>query len=186
MAPSRRAECALAASRTVNLQFGRRVEIAVQSPHAHKTGRDAYSGRRCYLYIPRAPLCHSTQFIGTNNGVVPNADVQNLERKCISDHPTPEGAFLDPRWTPISSKACTASIEYWPLRMSSGAGRLSTFVRTGPRSRIQGYLQSRFGPVQAEKKLDWLSLHWSEDAYVCTLHLNGHALLPTAGYTAGK
>ena len=95
----------------------------------------------------------------------------------------PEGAFLDPRWTADFLEGVHRQQRILALENVIRAGRLSTFVRTGPRSRIQGYLQSRFGPVQAEKKLDWLSLHWSEDAYVCTLHLNDHALLPTAGYT---
>ena len=55
MAPSRRAECALAASRTVNLQFGRRVEIAVQSPHAHKSGPGRLQ-RPAMLSVYQGPL----------------------------------------------------------------------------------------------------------------------------------
>ena len=95
----------------------------------------------------------------------------------------PEGAFLDPRWTADFLEGAYRQQGTLALENVIKAGRLSTFVRTGPRSRIRGYLQSRLGPVQAETKLDWLSLNCSEGASVSTLYLNDHTLLPTSAYS---
>lgn len=96
---------------------------------------------------------------------------------------TPEGAFLDPRWTADFLEGLHRHGESFALENAIAADGLRMFVRADPGSGIQRYLQTRFGPAQRPVQQDWLLLRRREDASVRTLYLTDHALLPTAAYS---
>ena len=96
---------------------------------------------------------------------------------------SPEGAFLDPQWTANFLKDVHRSGGRLALETVVWEGKFGMLVRTSPRSRIQPYLQTKFGPAQQSQQRDWLFLHRKENAWVRALHLSDHALLPTAGYS---
>ena len=96
---------------------------------------------------------------------------------------SPEGAFLDPQWTADFLKDVHRSGGRLALETVVWEGKFGMLVRTGPRSGIQRYLQTRFGPGQNSQRQDWLFLQRREDAFVRALHLRDHALLPTPDYS---
>ena len=97
---------------------------------------------------------------------------------------TPEGAFLDPRWTTRFLEGLHRQGKSVALEHVVSEGGSRAFVRTRSKSNIQSYLRTRFGPVGKEQADDWLFLSREEEASIRALHMDDQALLPTAGYSA--
>ena len=96
---------------------------------------------------------------------------------------SPKGASPDPQWTTHFLEELHRHGNPVALEQVASAGRFRMFVRTHPGSQMVQYLQTSFGQVQKSPLRDWLYLSEDEAASVCTLYMDDHALLPTAGYS---
>ena len=96
---------------------------------------------------------------------------------------SPEDASPDPQWTANFLEELHRHGNPVALEQVASAGRFRMFVRTHPGSQMVQYLQTSFGQVQKSQPRDWLYLSEDEAASVCTLYMDDHALLPTAGYS---
>ena len=96
---------------------------------------------------------------------------------------SPEGAFLDQQWTTDFLEGVHRQRKSVALETVVSAGQSGRFIRTAPKSKILPYLENRLGSMDERQPEDWLSLRRDEDAFVRTLYMSDHALLPTAGYS---
>ena len=96
---------------------------------------------------------------------------------------SPEEASPDPQLTAHILEELHRHRNRVTLEHVASAGRVRMFVRTHPESKMLPYLQTSFGQVQKPRAQDWLYLSRDEEAFVCTLYMDDHALLPTAGYS---
>ena len=94
-----------------------------------------------------------------------------------------EDASPDPQWTAHFLEELHRHGNRVTLEHVASEGRFRMFVRTHPGSQMVQYLQTSFGQVQKSQPRDWLYLSEDEAASVCTLYMDDHALLPTAGYS---
>lgn len=95
----------------------------------------------------------------------------------------PEGGFHNAQWTAHFLEGIHRQRGLWILETVVSDGKLGTLVSIHPTLGNPRYLQAMFGPTRESRLEDWMHLHRGEDASVATLHLRGHALLPTAGYS---
>ena len=95
----------------------------------------------------------------------------------------PEGGF-DPPWTADLLRQFHGGGEIFALETFFSAAGLQRVVRSqsGP-SQISRHLRNRFGPERESTRRDQALLYRTEDAYVRTLHLTDHTLLPTRSYS---
>ena len=96
----------------------------------------------------------------------------------------PEGGFFDPPWTADLLRQFHGGGEIFALETFFSTTGFEGFVRSqSGSSQISRHLRNRFGPEKNSNQRDRALLYRTEDAYVRTLHLTDHTLLPTSSYS---
>ena len=96
----------------------------------------------------------------------------------------PEGGFFDPPWTADLLRQFHGGGEIFALETFFSTTGFEGFVRSqSGSSQISRHLRNRFGPEKNSNRRDRALLYRTEDAYVRTLHLTDHTLLPTRSYS---